>query len=163
VRIDNFDDHHILTQSLIVNLKDKQVHILSPSKKLYSQLNINSTPNVNSNDLSILKTQNCKSIDTNVCYQWRVKNIEGNTEIAYWVAQNNFYFFEDLIKILNSIDNSFEYFEKIPDSLGFFPIITVERTLLRKEKCRLSVVQIKNKRINENIFEIPTDFELVKI
>lgn len=162
VRIDKFDDKHIPTQSIIVNLKDKQVHVLNPRSKLFTKLDINSTPIDNSNDFSILKTENSKLIDNHLCYQWRVKNKENNTEVAYWVIQNNFYFFEELIKILNNVDKSFEYFEKIPETQGFFPLLTVERTLLRKEKNRLSILQINNKKIEENIFEIPNNFKLVR-
>ena len=163
VRIDKFDDNHIPTQSIIVNLKDKQVHVLNPHKKLFAKLDINSTPSDNSNDFSILKTENSKLIDNHLCYQWRVKNKESNTEVAYWVIQNNFYFFEELIELLNRVDNSFKYFEKIPGSQGFFPLLTVERTLLRKEKNRLSVLQINNKALEKNIFEIPNDFKSVRL
>lgn len=162
VRIDKFDVNHIPTQSIIVNLKDKQVHILNPCKKLFTKLDIKSTPNNNSNDFSILKTENSKMIDNHLCYQWRVKNKESNTEVAYWVIQNNFYFFEELIKILNNVDKSFEYFEKIPETQGFFPLLTVERTLLRKEKNRLSILQINNTVIEKNIFDIPDDFKSVR-
>lgn len=162
VRIDKFDDNHTPIQSIIVNLKDKQVHILSPNKKLFTKLDVKYSPSENSSDFSILKTENSKLIDNQLCYQWRVKNLESNTEVAYWVIQNNFYFFEELIKILNMVDKSFDYFEKIPESQGFFPLLTVERTLLRKEKNRLSILQINNKSIEENIFEIPNDFKLVR-
>jgi hypothetical protein len=162
VRIDKFNDNHILMQSIIVNLNNKQIHVLNPSKKLYTKFNVNSAPRENSNGFSILKTENSKLIDNHLCYQWRVKNKENNTEVAYWVIQNNFYFFEELIKILNNVDKSFEYFEKIPETQGFFPLLTVERTLLRKEKNRLSILQINNKNIEENIFEIPNDFKLVR-
>jgi hypothetical protein len=162
VRIDKFDVNHIHTQSIIVNLKNKQVHVLNPHKKLYTKLDINSTPKDNSNDFSILKTENAKLIDNHLCYQWRVKNKESNTEVAYWVIQNNFYFFEELIKILNNVDKSFEYFEKIPETQGFFPILAVERTLLRKEKNKLSILQINNTVLEKNIFDIPDDFKSIR-
>jgi hypothetical protein len=162
VRIDKFDDNHVLTQSIIINLKDKQVHILSPSKKLYSKLSVNYSLNTNSDDFFIIKTQNSKLIDEQLCYQWRVKNTKSNTEVAYWVTQNNFYFFDEMLKLLNNIDKSFEYFEKIPESQGFFPLLTVERTLLRREKNKLSVLQIKNMVLEKNIFEIPDDYKLVR-
>ncbi|NOQ25951.1 MAG: DUF4412 domain-containing protein [Bacteroidales bacterium] len=162
VRIDKFDVNHIPTQSIIINLKDKQVHVLNPHKKLFTKVDINSTPSDNNNDFSILKTENSKLIDNHLCYQWRVKNKESNTEVAYWVIQNNFYFFEELIELLNSVDNSFTYFEKIPETQGFFPLLTVERTLLRKEKNRLSILQINNEKIEENLFKIPNNFKLVR-
>ncbi|MCH7657168.1 MAG: hypothetical protein IIB05_02460 [Bacteroidetes bacterium] len=33
------------------------------------------------------------------CYQWRVRNKEKNTEVAYWVFNDDFNFFNDLFKI----------------------------------------------------------------
>ena len=87
--------------------------------------------------------------------------MERNTEIAYWVSQNNYYFFEDLVKLLNNTDKTYEFFEKIPETQGFFPLLSVERTLLRKEKNRLYVINISTNLISDNLFKIPSDFELV--
>lgn len=161
VRIDKFDNNHTLTQSLLINLEKEQIYILNPSKKLYTKSNINSKPNPDSENFTILKTENSRMVDEYVCYQWRVKNKERNTEISYWVSQNNFYFFEELIRLINNTDKTYEFFEKIPETQGFFPMLCVERTLLRKEKYRLYVINITPKTISDNIFKIPSDFELV--
>lgn len=96
------------------------------------------------------------------CYQWRVKNIDRNSEVAYWVLQNNFYFFDNLVKLLNQTDKIYEYFEKIPETQGFFPLLCVERTLLRREKFRISVVDINPQKIDKSNFNIPSDFKLIK-
>ena len=161
VRIDKFDNNHTLTQSLLINLEKEQIYILNPSKKLYTKSNINSKPNPDSENFTILKTENSRMVDEYVCYQWRVKNKERNTEISYWVSQNNFYFFEELVRLINNTDKTYEFFEKIPETQGFFPMLCVERTLLRKEKYRLYVINITPKTISDNIFKIPSDFELV--
>ena len=161
VRIDKFDNNHTLIQSLLINLEKEQIYILNPSKKLYTKSNINSKPNPDSENFTILKTENSRMVDEYVCYQWRVKNKERNTEISYWVSQNNFYFFEELVRLINNTDKTYEFFEKIPETQGFFPMLCVERTLLRKEKYRLYVINITPKTISDNIFKIPSDFELV--
>ncbi|MCK5170946.1 MAG: hypothetical protein KAQ75_13795, partial [Bacteroidales bacterium] len=83
------------------------------------------------------------------------------TEVSYWVSQNNFYFFEELVHLINNTDKTYEFFEKIPETQGFFPMLCVERTLLRKEKYRLYVINITNNAISDDIFKIPSDFELV--
>ncbi|MBI9054656.1 MAG: DUF4412 domain-containing protein [Bacteroidales bacterium] len=162
VRIDEFDSDHLLIQSLIIKINDEQVYILCPSKKLYTQLTLSDSKKMTSDNFKIIKTENSRIVNGFDCYQWRVKNIERNTEAAYWVSQNNFYFFEDLIKLLNRTDKTFEFFEIIPDSQGFFPMLSVERTLLRKEKLRTYVVAINNEILDESNFIIPPEYKPVE-
>lgn len=162
VRIDKFDHAHTLIQSILINLKKEEIFVLSPSKNLYTKIEINNAPKSGEENYTILKTENSRMIGEYLCYQWRVKNKERNTEVAYWVSQKNFYFFNELVKLINSTDNTFEFFEKIPESQGFFPMLSVERTLLRKEKSRLFVVNISDKPINNNLFIIPANFEQVR-
>ena len=161
VRVDKFDGNHFLLQSLLINLDKQEIYILSPNQKLYTKLN---TKNIQNNPLEnfiILKTENSRMVGDYLCYQWRVKNIDRNTEVAYWVSQNNFYFFEDLIKLIASSDRTYEFFEKIPETDGFFPMLSVERTLLRREKSRVSVININNFNVNDQIFNIPSDYQKV--
>lgn len=129
VRIDKFDTDRNLIQSLIIKIDKQEVFILSPSKKLYTQLEISNSDTCENNHFTIMKTENSRIINGAECYQWRVKNIECNTEVAYWVLQNNFYFFDELIKLLHKTDQTYAFFEKIPDNQGYFPILSVERTL----------------------------------
>ncbi|MFC2152385.1 DUF4412 domain-containing protein [Bacteroidota bacterium] len=161
VKIDKFDNNHNLTQSLLINIEKQEIYILSPAKKLYTKLETSQPKDINLENFIILKTENSRMVGDYLCYQWRVKNTERNTEVAYWVSQNNFYFFEELVKLIISTDKTYEFFEKIPETQGFFPILSVERTLLRKEKSRVYVINISNKAINDNIFKIPSDYELV--
>lgn len=161
VRIDKFDSDHTIEQSLLINLENKQVYILSPAKKMYTQLEVKTNSNSNSDNYTILKTENSRMVGDYQCYQWRVKNKERNTEIAYWVSQNNFYFFEDLVKLINNTDNTYEFFGKIPETQGFFPMLSVERTLLRREKSRTYVVNISDNEVSKDLFKIPADYELV--
>ena len=161
VRIDKFDIDHQLTQSLVINLNKEQIYILSPIKKLYSKIEVNKNQKSDYTNFTIQKTENSRMVNDYLCYQWRVKNKERNTEVAYWVSQNNFYFFEELIRLINSADKTYEFFEKIPETQGFFPMLSVERTLLRKEKSRLYVVNINKSDVNDNLFRIPSNYELV--
>jgi len=162
VRIDKFDNEHQLLQSLIIKIKDEQVYVLCPSKKLYTKLITSETEEIKDDNFKIIKTENSRIINGYNCYQWRVKNIERNTETAYWVSQNNFYFFEDLITLLNRTDKTFEFFEIIPDTQGFFPMLSVERTLLRKEKLRTYVVNINNEKLDESKFIIPKNYKTIQ-
>ncbi len=161
VRIDKFDSNEILLSSLLINLESKEVFALCPKRKLYKKLEVNLDSRFGDKNFLILKTENSRMFGEYKCYQWRVKNKERNTEIAYWVAQNNFYFFEELVKLINSADHTYEFFEKIPETQGFFPMLSVERTLLRKEKSRTYVVEISNKKMSKELFLIPANYELM--
>lgn len=162
IRINKFDDNHVLIQALLINIKNEQIFILSPSKKLYTQIDLSNTKDTNNENFIVLKTENSRMINDCKCYQWRVKNKDRNSEVAYWVLQNNFYFFGDLVKLLNQTDKTYEYFEKIPETQGFFPLLSVERTSLRKEKFRICVIDINPQKLNKSNFNIPSDFKLIK-
>ena len=40
-------------------------------------------------------------------------------------------------------------------------MLCVERTLLRKEKSRISVIDINTQKLDESKFKIPSDFKIV--
>jgi hypothetical protein len=148
---------------MIINLDKDEIFVLSPEKKLYRQLEISKELSKEQEGFVILKTENSRTVNGYECYQWRVKNTERNMEVAYWVWQNNFYFFQELVHLLNRTDQTYEFFDKIPETQGFFPLLTVERTLLRREKSRASVVNISSKKIDDSLFKIPVDFELISL
>lgn len=162
VRIDKFDSNNNLIQTLLINLDKEKIYSLCPSKNLYTELKINNKKHSDEKNFTINKTENSRMVGEYLCYQWRVKNEERNTEVAYWVSQSNFYFFEHLVKIINKTDKTYEFFGRIPETMGFFPMLSVERTLLRKEKGRVYVVNIKDGSLNDNLFEIPANFEFVR-
>ncbi|MDA3780569.1 MAG: DUF4412 domain-containing protein, partial [Bacteroidales bacterium] len=129
-------------------------------KKVYINIAVKTTNNEN-NYFSVQKTGNHRMVNGYKCYQWRVKNKHRNTEIVFWVANNNFYFFEQLVKILNKTNEDFKFYSRITESYGFFPMLTVERTLLRKEKSRIEVLQITNEDINNSVFNIPSEYKKI--
>ena len=162
IRIDEFDNDHELIQSLIINIEDERIFILRPHKKLYQEVTLTKANVASKENFTIKKTGNSRAVNGSECYQWRVKNNERNTETTYWVSQNNFYFFNDLIKLLNRTDKTFEFFSKIPETQGFFPMLSVERTLLRKEKLRTSVININKEKLKNSQFDIPKEFYLIR-
>jgi len=162
IRVDKFDQNHEIIQSMLVNLENEQMIVLSPSKKLYTYQELSRNLNTTNENFEVIKTKNTRLLNGKKCYQWRVRNVEQNTEVTYWVSESNFYFFNDFIKLLNCTERTFTFFEKIPNSQGFFPILTVERTLLRKIKKQISVIEINHQKVNDTTFEIPKDFNEVE-
>lgn len=164
IRIEELNSKKLLQHIYIINTVNDEVFIIDPVKKLYTKLRKKSQ-NFSNNDgqCTILKSQDSRFINGIRCYQWRVKCREKNTEIAYWVTQNDFYFFEKMAKILNSAERSMEFFTHIPLSQGFFPMLCVERNLVRDEKMRTAVLNIERKVVDSSLFSIPMNYKLYVI
>jgi hypothetical protein len=160
IRIEEKDKSNEVKMVYIVNINKEEVYIINPSKKMYTKLKKITSDNQEQQQFIIKKTDNYKLINGVRCYQWRVKNIHRNTEITYWVAQKNFDFFDKMVKVLNKTDKSWEFFNNIPNAAGYFPMLYVERTLLRDEKMRTAVLKIEPHRIDSSIFQIPKDYML---
>lgn len=160
VRIDMYNKDSAHLSSLLVNLNKRQVFAINNERKLFKELSVREKPpQLNEKDYRVLKTENTKVIDGYLCYQWRVRNKDKNSEIVYWVTKNGFYFYDDLIDILNDVDNISDFYKQITNNDGFLPILVVERTLVRYEKERMQVNNISHTSLSESIFSIPTDYK----
>jgi hypothetical protein len=96
------------------------------------------------------------------CCQIRVKSVSRNSEVTYWVAPNDFAFFQSMNRILRSINTNINVFSSFPNTSGVFPMLIVERTLFRKEKAKVSVTDIKETILSENLFRIPHDYQKIE-
>ncbi|HOP03043.1 MAG TPA: DUF4412 domain-containing protein [Tenuifilaceae bacterium] len=157
-RIDEFDTQKRLLSSQLVDFEKEKIIALSPSKKLYTSIPVLNSKVVSNNNYVIKKTQNFKEINGYKCYQWRVRDPQHNTEAAYWVINENFAFFDKLVALINRTERSFALYNLIPENEGYFPILTEERTLLRKEKLRIAVVDINEQNLHPSLFEVPRGY-----
>ena len=148
-----------LDNSLLFNLRKKTITALNPKRKIYISVPTKPYVDIKNDDFKIIKSKNNKNIHDYKCYQWRVKNKSKNTEISYWVAYDNFLFFEDFLKLWNRTEKSALFFLQISNIKGYFPMLSVERTLLRDEKMRLSVTEITKAKLDDSLFKIPEDFK----
>jgi hypothetical protein len=163
IRVEKFNSKKLLQNVYIINTTNEEIYIVDPAKKLYAKLKKRSPETNNEAQYTILKTSNFKLINGVKCFQWRVKSREKNTEISYWVTQNNFDFFEKMVKVINQTDLNWDFFNQIPQTQGFFPMLSVERNLVRDEKNRTSVLQINWRSIDSALFRIPSDYKLFAI
>ncbi|MBK8805399.1 MAG: DUF4412 domain-containing protein [Bacteroidales bacterium] len=159
IRIDEFDKYKRLQRYFLINTNDKSVFAINPLKKMYATLPIKNTNNENNNDFQIIKTTHYTIINEYKCFQWRVKNIKQNTEVSYWVPEDDFPFFTDLVKTWNTPDKNFSFYLMIPNNQGKMPMLAIERTLLRDEKTRLAVTNISKSELNDTLFKIPTSYK----
>jgi len=162
VRIDELDSEMNTKNYMIINLDNPKIYAVNPTRKLYTNLPIQPWNHDNDpqSDYQVIKTDNYKYLNGYKCNQWRVRNKTANTEIAYWVADNQFLFFQKLLRLLNRSEKSSEFYLRIPETNGFFPMLSVERSILREKKSRLEVININKKSMDEALFEIPKDFKV---
>lgn len=158
VRIDSYDRNQNQIRSIIIDLEKNEMTSLNHERKLF--INKPVLPKMlNEEGFEIIKTGNTKMINGYRCYQWRVKNIDNNTEIAYWVTEGNFDFFIDMLKLFDETEKTSMYYLQIPNNTGYFPIVSEERTLLRHTRLRLEVLEINEEAVSSNIFTIPSDYK----
>lgn len=160
VRVDERDTKNRLVSSHIVNLDKEEVYALSYSKQLYTKLLVGGYGN-NNDSISVKKTQNSKEINGHTCIQWRVRDERMNTEVAYWMCDGEFDFFAKLLNLLRRTEYSLAIFSAIPEVGGFLPMLTEERTLLRKEKLKIRIVDIEFNNPSSTLFGIPSHFKSV--
>ncbi|MHC1703625.1 MAG: DUF4412 domain-containing protein [Tenuifilaceae bacterium] len=96
------------------------------------------------------------------CNQMRVKCKSRDTEVAYWISKESYDFFSSLLKILRNTKISLDVFEYFPENEGYFPILIVERTLMRKERMKVAVASIQKEIINPSKFRIPLDYRKIE-
>ncbi|MBN1989597.1 MAG: DUF4412 domain-containing protein [Bacteroidales bacterium] len=162
IRLEQRDKNKRITTTYIIDVNKEIVLALSPQRKMFTQVRVGNTHAATGGNIEVIKTENSMAINGVTCYQWRVKDRARNTEVAYWVANKNYAFFEKLVRLLARTEDSFNLFALIPNNTGFFPLLTVERTHLRKEKLRVSVTGIKSAKLNDNLFRVPYGYEEVK-
>lgn len=162
VRLDVLDDCKSCTKTdnyMIFDLSKNSITAVKPSRKMY--ISIPPKPYVDNKDqnFQIIKSKNNKKIQGYKCYQWRVKNKEQNTEVSFWVAQDNFNFFEDFLRLWNRSEKHAVYFLQIPENEGFFPMLSEERTTLREQKMTLRVMEISKQNLDPSMFNLPKDYK----
>jgi hypothetical protein len=164
VRIDQKNTQKQVIQSIIINLDNEKITVLSPNYKLFTYIQSNYRNQDNLSNLSILPTQGYKIINGYKCYLWRVRDENLNSEISYWVYSSQYDFFQKVIRILNGTEDYSDLFysyAQIENSRGI-PILSVERTLVREEKSKITITNLSNRKVNPNIFVVPKDYKFMK-
>jgi hypothetical protein len=165
VRIDEKSAKSEVMQSLIIDLNKKNITALSPSQKLFTNIQKFSDTPDSQKDFTVIKSENFKIIDGRKCYLWRVRSKSLNMETSFWVFDSSFGFFSEVIGLLSLTQDYSRfclYFDQIPGSQGYFPMLMVEKTLLREEKMKVLVQQINRKKVDEKSFSIPKGYRCLR-
>lgn len=161
VRVEELDKKKQVVNYMIVDIDKQKVLTINPKRKLYAEVsNRYIEQPKDTTEFIIYKTENYKRIDGYKCFQWRVRNKKNDTEFAFWVSNEIFCCFDSLLKLLNKDDKSTLYYLHIPSSKGFFPLSTVERSALREWREQIKLVNIENRALSPNQFEIPQGYRM---
>jgi len=165
VRIDEKNTKLEIMQSLIVDLNLKNITALSPSQKLFTTIQKFANEPGSQKNFTVIKSDNFKYIEGQKCFLWRVRNPELNMEISFWVFESEFGFFSEVINLLGRTEDYSRfclYFDQIPNTQGYFPMLMIEKTLLRDEKMKVSVQHIHRKKVDDRTFNIPTEYKCLR-
>jgi hypothetical protein len=160
IRIEEMNRSKEISRIYIADIQNKAMVALHPARKLFTTIRVNSYLYAANPDTEVIKTANRKRIKGISCTQWRVKNIKENTEITFWVANEQFYFYKGLLEIMNGIDKINFYFMQIPDAEGFMPLLTEERNLLREKRTHIELIECEKKQLDPKLFVIPREYKL---
>lgn len=163
IRVEELDQQLKMINYMLVDVSKPSVYAVNPKRKLYVEMSTYSRLDIrDTTEFVIYKTENYKRIQGYKCFQWRVRNKKQNTEVAYWVSNEFFVSFADYLKLLNKDENSSLYYLYIPKTEGFFPLMAVERTVLREWKSSLEVMKIEKKNLSTALFEIPGNYKMFR-
>ena len=159
VKIDELNKDGKVVGTMIVDLKNKTAVSINHDRKMY--MDINTKPSTKDMKMCMtFKKNEKKEILGYKCTKWVVKNDTYKTEGEYWVIDDaNFFFFKELLNILNRKDKIALYFMQIHENAGFFPIMGKEIGYDGKVKAELITKKITRKKIAEAIFKIPEGYK----
>jgi len=165
VRIDEKNTKQEVMQSLIIDLKENKITALSPSQKLYTTIQQSYSNPGDQTDFMVIKGDNFKYIDGRKCFLWRVRNSRLNMEVSYWVFESDLGFFNDVTRLLSKTEDYSRfclYFDQIPDCKGYFPMLMIEKTLLRDDKSKVSVQRIDHHKVDGHSFKVPSEYKYLR-
>ena len=106
------------------------------------------------------KTTEKKVILGQKCTKWVVKNSDFKSKGEYWVIDGgNYFFFKDLLSVLNRKDKIALYFMQIPENAGYFPIMGKEIGDDGTVKAELITKKITRKKYSDDFFKLPEGYK----
>jgi hypothetical protein len=166
VRIDIKNSFAQIIQSLIIDLEEENITALSPDLKLYTVLKKKKHPeDFDKAEYELIKTPNFKLINGYKCFLWHVRNKRLDSDITFWITEMKFDFLPKVIALLsrtNDYSELINYYTQVEMDSTFFPILIIDRTLLKEERAKMMVTNIIQEPVSDKVFEIPKDYQLLR-
>jgi len=161
IRVEELDNKKQLINYMLVDISQKTILAVNPSRKLFVDMPVHMwRSDKDSSNYKVIKSDNYQMIKGFKCYQWRIQNKKEDTEVSYWVCKDHYKMFSSFLKIINRTEKTSSYFLNIPEIGGFFPMMSVERSMLREMRMQLTVISIQKKSLPPSTFEVPADYKL---
>ncbi len=145
--------------SFLFDLAANEIKFLNPKRKLWGKQR-SETPQIIKGVCNVTKGSATKKVAGINCHEYVVKNVEENTVVTYWIAEEKFNFFIPLIKLWNRKDKQSMYFGQIkglPD--GSMPLMSEEKQLTDgKLLTKLEVHHVNTKAPDDAAFSIPAGY-----
>lgn len=141
---------------MLIDNSKKLVTALYPERRLYMDVtNKKAATPINP---EVIETGKTKKMLGYECKEWLVRSKEDDTEISYWVTDNDFGFYLDMLSTLNRKDKLPRYYLQIKGTEGMFTMEGIERTLDGKVRTHLVVTKIEDRKLRGALFEIPKGY-----
>ena len=158
VRIEDVNEGGLLNGILLIDLKEASLKMLSCSAQMY--LNIPVTQENEKPKVKIDRTGNKKLISGKECELWKVENTSNYSSYEFWVGEGDYAFFTPMLKVINRNDNIALAWLSTMISSSYFPFEGVEYSSTGKEITKLEVIEIKEKELENDLFEIPANYTI---
>ena len=165
IRIDTYNDRENknIDKVMIYHLNEDKVFAIKPSKEIYKSIGIERKHEYSREGCEvILNKDNFKYINDYKCVQYRIKDKLNDTDVTYWIPEEDFPFYCDLAEMKFSLQATHKYFFLLPNSKVAFPMQSTERSLLREEKFSYKVIEMtETNELNAKLFSIPEGYQLL--
>jgi len=161
IKVDELTKTEQLINSMLINLDDSSLIAISPLRKMYMTMPVQPFYGYNDSSFIIQKTNSTLKLLNYTCKKWEVVNKNLKTSIEYYVASDSFDFFLPFLKITNRSEKSAGFFLQISGAEGFFPLKSIEYNIEENTiNLMLVVTKIEKMKLDDSIFEIPSDYML---
>jgi len=94
-----------------------------------------------------------------MCSEWLVQSDQEGIFVTYQVIDEpKFSFFEPMLRTLNRKDRLSKYWLEVPGIENKFTMVGIEKYADGKQKVKLEVIELKEKTISDDMFNIPSDY-----
>ncbi len=161
IRINQVDKEGNVLIYKLIDLKTNKIKLVDPRVNKYMiKTIISGKIREEAEELKIKRTGNTKKINGYECRQVMVVNEKKNLMITFWVTKTNSLFLSKLIRIEAKTDPILKYFLKTGDIDQIVPMVVVERSTLWETFSKYKIVGINNCSLDDDIFTIPSEFDL---
>jgi hypothetical protein len=158
VRIDEHCTRHSNDNYFLIDLHKCKTLVVNQEMQAFKVLESSKQAKLPDSELKVTKTSNYKQINGYTCYQWRIRHEAANLELVYWVTKAPFDYASTLFCHFGDLKQYGKFFERIPGSSGYIPILLEERTLTRQLKASVQIESIQSKPVDRILFSIPDNF-----